>query len=77
MAAKLLMMMVLNMCMVINDGGNLNLKAQRLNSKGVKELAGLAKVRWVDRIAHLYFVVKWSSHPSVLYRNCLFGDSFR
>ena len=53
--------------MVTSGVGQLiiNLKAQRLNSKGVGKVATLAAPRWVDRIGAFCFGLKLSSHPSV------------
>ena len=54
----------------------INLKAQRLNSKGVGKVARLAKVRYVHGIAHLSFAVKWSLHQWVSDRNCVADTYF-
>ena len=54
----------------------INLKAQRLNSKGVGKVATLAAPRWVDRIGAFCFGLKLSSIPSVLDRNYMLETEF-
>ena len=64
--------------MVTSGEGQLiiNLKAQRLNSKGVGKVATLAAPRWVDRIGAFCFGLKLSSHPSVLGRKYVLETYF-
>ena len=56
--------------MVTSGEGQLiiNLKAQRLNSKGVGKVAPLAKARYVHGFLPFSFDMKLSFNPSVLDR---------
>ena len=59
--------------MVTSGEGQLiiNLKAQRLNSKGVGKVAGSAGSRYTHGAAHIYFGHKMALHQWFLDRNCV------